>query len=172
VPEPLWVQLLDQADDLADPAEGEPSEADLRRAVSSAYYAVFHRLTDLMVTAVGENLEADARQALRRLPQHGAMKALFDWIERGSAPRTKPGADPLVAAVRDGALGAVPLATDFKQLQERRHAADYDHLSPFEALDAADEIDRADLSIEVIDGLPDPSRHALAVLMLAHGGGR
>ncbi|HEU5151645.1 MAG TPA: hypothetical protein VFU19_14180 [Iamia sp.] len=168
--DPLWVQLLDQADRLADPEGVAPSEADLRRAASAAYYAVFHRLTHLMATGVGADLETAAREGLRRVPQHGAMRSVLEWIERGTAPRAKHAASLLVAEIRAGAPDAVALGTSFKELQERRHAADYDHLTDFEPIDVADDIDRADLAIDVIDGLPDPARHALAVLILAYGG--
>ena len=38
--------LLDHARALAESGPGRPPDADLRRGVSAAYYAVFHDLTD------------------------------------------------------------------------------------------------------------------------------
>jgi hypothetical protein len=63
--------LLEQAYHLANLESGEPKQASLRRAVSTAYYALFHLLID---EAVGNWGVARQRSILARTFDHGKMK--------------------------------------------------------------------------------------------------
>ncbi|MCW5557855.1 MAG: hypothetical protein KIT22_08490 [Verrucomicrobiae bacterium] len=73
--------LLDQADRLASlPAAGAPKQADLRRAISNAYYAVFHAT---MAVVADQLIGATRRGSIEyglayRFASHKALKPVFD----------------------------------------------------------------------------------------------
>jgi len=109
--------LLRQAIQLVHKEPKNPKQASLRRAVSTAYYAVFHLLIS---EAVSNWSRVNLRAALGRAFDHGAMKAASKRIQEA---RQFPfvGEDPVtVAALK-------PVAKTFSQLQEKRHTADYDN---------------------------------------------
>ena len=109
--------LLGQALGLVHKEPRNPKQASLRRAVSTAYYALFHLLIS---EAVGNWNRVNFRAALGRAFDHNVMKAASN---RPQDTRQFPftGEDPGVVA----ALKAV--AKTFAQLQEKRHIADYDN---------------------------------------------
>src|SRR6266704_2790378 len=103
---------LEQAYDLAHKEPTNPKQASLRRAVSTEYYALFHLLID---EAVGKWAVERQRSILARTFEHGKMKGICDDV---------------LKAVKSG--GSVPselntIAHNFIQLQQHRHAADYDN---------------------------------------------
>ncbi len=63
--------LLQQAYDLANKEPTDPKQASLRRAVSTAYYALFHLLID---EAVSKWAVERQRSILARTFEHGRMK--------------------------------------------------------------------------------------------------
>jgi uncharacterized protein (UPF0332 family) len=67
--------LLDQAYHLANLESGDPKQASLRRAVSTAYYALFHLLVD---EAVGNWGVSRHRSILARTFDHGKMKGISE----------------------------------------------------------------------------------------------
>jgi hypothetical protein len=104
-----------------------PSQLTLRRAVSAAYYAVFHLL---IAEATSNWSNASLRTALGRAYDHGLMKAASNRIvSTRDFPFT--GEDPAaVVTLRS-------VAQIFSQLQENRHFADYNltiDLDPVAAL--------------------------------------
>jgi hypothetical protein len=104
-----------------------PSQLTLRRAVSAAYYAVFHFLIS---EATSNWSNASLRTALGRAYDHGIMKTASNRIlNTKDFPFTDE--DPTVVSH----LRFV--AQTFSQLQEDRHFADYNltkDLDPVEAL--------------------------------------
>jgi hypothetical protein len=66
--------LLRQADHLATYEGLNPSQASLRRAVSTAYYAVFHLLAE--AAARRWSGAPEAQTGVERGFQHGAMKSI------------------------------------------------------------------------------------------------
>jgi uncharacterized protein (UPF0332 family) len=102
--------LLEQAYDLAHKEAGTPKQASLRRAVSTAYYALFHLLID---EAVGKWAIERQRSILARTIEHGKMKGICDDV---------------LKSIKSG--GSLPpelntVAHNFIQLQQHRHTADY-----------------------------------------------
>lgn len=101
-----------------------PSQASLRRAVSTAYYAVFHLL---IAEAVANWSNAALRAQLGRAYDHGTMRqASVQTANKGF-----PAEDPIVAA------GLRLIARTFDELYGQRHFADYNltkDLTPMEAL--------------------------------------
>lgn len=120
--------LLDVASHLAKRDRGRPRQANLRRAVSTAYYAVFHLLTDAVARRlVGASSERTGlREATRRALGHGHMKDVAKGFGSG-APKA-----PWARAL-NGPVGqdVQRVANAFVALQEARHRADYDLGTPF-----------------------------------------
>jgi uncharacterized protein (UPF0332 family) len=109
--------LLDQAFMLVRKEPSKPKQASLRRAVSTAYYALFHLLID---ACVANWKRRDFRAELGRAFIHSEMKKASNRIQdRGQFPYT--GEDPQVVS----ALKYV--AKTFVQLQDKRLTADYDN---------------------------------------------
>jgi uncharacterized protein (UPF0332 family) len=106
--------LLVQAEHLANWEDGEPTQAALRRAVSTAYYAIFHLLID---EAVGKWIIVRQRSILARIFDHGKMKKVCEEHFHQFPSAGRP---------MDGALLA-QVAQFFGTLQEKRLTADYDN---------------------------------------------
>jgi uncharacterized protein (UPF0332 family) len=109
---PFPEDLLQLAYDLAGSDTSDPNQASLRRAVSTAYYALFHLLID---EAVNKWAVERQRSVLARTFEHNKMKGTCDDIVR---------------IVKGG--GSLPselntVAQNFIRLQQYRHTADYDH---------------------------------------------
>ena len=104
--------LLEVAHDLAHKEAANPKQASLRRAVSTAYYALFHLLID---EAVSKWAIERQRSILARTFEHGKMKGICDDVLRAA----KSGA-PLPPELKT-------VAGAFIELQQHRHTADYDN---------------------------------------------
>ena len=111
---PFADDLLEQAHHLATREEGEPKQASLRRAVSTAYYALFHLLID---EAVGNWGVARQRSVLARTFDHGKMKGICDDHVKMFYSSGQP---PSGVQLKN-------IAHTFVLLQEKRHTADYDN---------------------------------------------
>ena len=106
------------------------SQADLRRSVSTAYYALFHLLVS--ETVAFWSLDS-SRNALARMFDHKTMKNASRQV---ADPKRYRGLDPLVVA----RLRLV--AESFVQLQTKRHTADYDNETVWTQSEAWEEVDR------------------------------
>ena len=128
--------LLDQADQLTTPPDGggAPRQADLRRAVSSAYYAIFHAiLTGAADSLVGSSNRHTTRYELvYRSVNHKSLREICDEI-------VKPNLKPKYGKYEPkGGFGPhmIGLAIVIRELQEKRHLADYDPLFTVKTADA------------------------------------
>lgn len=131
--------LLAQAELLVAKEPRRPKQASLRRAVSTAYYALFHLLTSssvaFLVSGSAPGRE-DLRRALRRSYAHATMKAVSNAFASGAPP-----------AIWQPASGAISrelrqVAEAFVELQEARHEADYDHGRAWTRQEARDLVHR------------------------------
>jgi hypothetical protein len=128
--------LFEQADRLmSPPGGGAPRQADLRRAISSAYYGVFHAV-------VTEAADEFAGKSNRRTPQyelayrsidHRSLRALCADITKPKLPKRYSKYEPTGGFGPDLSL----VATAVIDLQEKRLAADYDPLLRVRTSDAA-----------------------------------
>jgi hypothetical protein len=127
--------LLDQADRLlAPPGGGAPRQADLRRAISSAYYAVFHAVaTQAADDLVGSRHRATPQYALAyRSIDHGSLRRFCDDVTKPQMPAKYSKYLP-----RGGFGPNLPVfAAAVVGLQEKRHLADYDSLFRVRTSDA------------------------------------
>jgi uncharacterized protein (UPF0332 family) len=113
--------LLDQADHLARRDKKRPKQANLRRAVSTAYYALFHLLVSEAVSYW--RLERQ-RSSLARSFEHGKMK---------NACKNCKARDPGIQFV----------AAAFVDLQQFRHDADYNNSKTWTRFEVLTHIDTA-----------------------------
>ena len=112
--------LLTQAEHLANWEGNEPTQAALRRAVSTAYYALFHLLISDGVAYCGDKQLA---ATLARIFEHGSMKSASDTkvAEINGLFDPKPPGEPL----RTVAYHIHNVAETFGQAQNNRLDADY-----------------------------------------------
>ncbi len=113
--------LLEQALHLATRESKRPRQASLRRAISSAYYGLFHLLIGEATRVLAPAQPAALRIQLRRAFDHGAMKTV---CRQFSARKPAASTAALLAAPIEDEL--VVVARTFVVLQEERHLADYD----------------------------------------------
>lgn len=117
--------LLEQAVTLATLDARRPKQANLRRAISAAYYACFHFLVDEACRAQIGSLhdQAPFRQVLGRAFAHGVMNEACKSFAGGTLKRGVSKGLPvgfsITVEIRD-------LAATFVDLQDKRHLADYD----------------------------------------------
>lgn len=120
-------ELLEQARHLLARDEGRPKQANLRRAISAAYYALFHQLIDDTTFSHVSSRPTSLRQACGRSISHQGMKKACQSILNSEKSKRKPSID-LLARPLDGDLIFVMNA--FVELQDARHDADYNTIFP------------------------------------------
>ena len=130
--------LLDQAGRLLTHETKKPKQAILRRAISTAYYALFHLLGSeagkRMAPSEPKNIEFQMQRAL----EHGTMKRTCQSFAGGTLPLPL---QHLVTGTIEPELRMV--AKDFVDLQEARHPADYDLIHTFTKQEANDRVEKA-----------------------------
>ena len=133
-------QLIAQAEFLL--LNKTSSEANLRRAVSSAYYALFHLLVR---DAIANWKHGEHHSRLARMFDHKRMKDASTVIlkEIGNVENLET-VDPEQAARFKLSI----VAQAFVDLQQARHKADYDIGEPFQGLDAALDVEQARLAFQ------------------------
>jgi uncharacterized protein (UPF0332 family) len=126
--------LLEQAVKLAKLDVKKPRQVNLRRAISSAYYALFHLLVDEACrTQIGtQHNQAPFRHALGRAFLHGVMK---DACRSFGGGTLKKGVSRGLPASFVIPLEIQRLASTFVDLQDKRHLADYDLTERFRRSD-------------------------------------
>lgn len=147
--------LLEQARALAAADPHRPKQANVRRAVSAAYYALFHEVVEKSAASVLAGAESSSLigSRVRRTVQHNsALKAAKWFAGAASMP---------VAIQRMRTPQQVVLNPDFArfcqtfaELQEDRHRADYDLTSPFSRAEANRRISDASAAIDTLRALP------------------
>jgi len=113
----LSSDLLEQASQLVRNEPRKPKQASLRRAVSAAYYALFHLLGEEAAARLKARFLSSV---IRRVLQHGEMKAICGLYSAGKLPDRAPYSN------RSVSQELAVVATAFVDLQEARHKADYD----------------------------------------------
>jgi uncharacterized protein (UPF0332 family) len=136
----LAQDLLEQAVHLVNREGVEPKQASLRRAVSTAYYALFHLLIDEAVNHWGI---ARHRGKLARTFDHGPMKRVCDDYVKTFYSAGKPASE----------LPLKEVAQTFSDLQEKRHIADYDNSYIWTRADAREWIKRAGTAFTYWDAI-------------------
>lgn len=100
--------------------EAVRSSAQLRRAISTAYYAVFHQIgRHVAREIVGDHTSAAAHAVVRWLT-HSDLRALADFA---SGAKSRPSFTDVLRPTDELRL----FSAAFGELQDARHSADYDH---------------------------------------------
>lgn len=147
--------LLEQAEFLVDRDPINPKQASLRRAVSTAYYALFHLLID---EAVGNWSVARHRGVLARTFDHGKMKSVCEALVTSFY---KGGSPPAGVQLKN-------VARTFGTLQQQRHIADYDNGFVWQRTDAVAQIDLASAAFadwRAIRGTDEAQDYLLALFL-------
>ncbi len=156
--------LLEQAKHLAFRERKRPRQASLRRAVSTAYYALFH----LLISESTLNWKRpDQRAVLARLFEHGRMKSASDK-QRAECSRFIDSIPPPDPGVRLDCMRHLHLIADtFVKTQQRRHIADYDNATQWTRTDAfrlITNVESAFASWQVIRDEPAAQAYLLSLL--------
>ncbi|MCE2501951.1 MAG: hypothetical protein J4G13_13975 [Dehalococcoidia bacterium] len=132
------------------------SQTELRRAVSCAYYAMFHTLAlsnaNTLIGASTADQQRWAWQQTYRAADHRPTRNKLSSVSLGGR---FPG-----AVLRFGVV--------FADIQRARHSADYDPHSEFSATDVSELIDRAETVIANFNQTPDDTRRDLAIHILTN----
>lgn len=157
-------RLLEQAKKLIGTGQGKPNQTDLRRAVSSSYYAVFHRL----LAAVSDHLVGATAQTKKR-PEYRLVYRALDHrsMREACASLTKRPLPPMVRQATGRAnFGPEILkcAAAFVELQESRQAADYDPARRFTKFEATTLIATAEDAIKSYQAAPQDEQQSLIYL--------
>jgi hypothetical protein len=113
--------LLEQATFLAHKESKRPKQASLRRAVSTAYYALFHQLCADGSELLAPNTGIASRHKIQRWFDHGTMKVTCGRFSK--TPLISELSDLIGPTVSDDLRR---VAINFVNLQNARHWADYD----------------------------------------------
>jgi|ERR1051326_5514089 hypothetical protein len=132
----LHNELLAQARLLATKEPKHPLQASLRRAVSAAYYSVFHLLVDAGGRSLTKPGDVKLRHQLQRAHNHGSMKLVCQNLNQ---------LNPLVTFPLEPQL--IGIANAFVNLQQARHDADYDYSITFIRTDVLQKIALADTAL-------------------------
>lgn len=130
--------LLEQAKFLADREKGKPKQASLRRAISAAYYAVFHLLSAEAASQASPVTPAGLTLRIQRALEHTTMKEAAKSFESSNLSKSL---QPLVTLPLPPTL--ISVARSFSQLQEERHIADYDLSERLDRAQAQNAVARA-----------------------------
>ncbi|MYC29641.1 MAG: hypothetical protein F4X65_06065 [Chloroflexi bacterium] len=135
--------------------DGRPSEANLRRSVSTAYYAAFHALSqscaDTLVGPYSEDSNEEYWVAAYRTLEHRQVKNKLNNGERMTRFSDQ---------VRD-------FAKRLGDLQDSRHRADYDPEAVLEQDDVLQLLINTQAAIEGFNAVPERERRFLAVYLIA-----
>lgn len=158
--------LLQHARRLIAPPNAAPTEADLPCAVSAAYYALFHALTTAGAQSVAPGNRPLQNQVTRAF-NHTAMRKVCDaYVQTPARPYQQPALANLNPAAPNLRLSGI--AEGFAELQEARHAADYNLMQRVKIFEAALLIGLANaalLDLAAIQFLPETQVFLTALLL-------
>lgn len=147
------LDLIATAKDLLLTAKGSPSEASLRRATSTAYYALFHCLArDCADLLIGEDPGSRSDSAWKQV-----YRALQHGFARGQCQKTKNMGFP---------QPILEFAQNFASLQIKREEADYDLSAVFVESAVTADIATAELAIQNYGTAAEKDRRAFCVWVL------
>jgi hypothetical protein len=161
---PYPEHLLEQARHLARREKTRPRQASLRRAVSTAYYALFHML-------IGEATlnwkRADQRDVLARFFEHGKMKTASERQRAECKRLMNATPKPLPGRHLDCIRQLHQVSDTFYDAQQQRLAADYDNSAQWSRTDVLALIKDVDLAFQSWRAIrEEPSAQAYLISLL------
>lgn len=157
--------LFEQAEKLIAPSSaGPPRQVDLRRAISAAYYGLFHFcLAAAADEFVGVTQRATSRYTLvYRSIDHKTLKDLCAEAKKPTPPAKYLPYFPI------GGLGSniQAFATAAIELQEKRHLADYHPQPRFKTSDAKLAVSTARSAVRRFEAADEQHRKAFLTLLI------
>lgn len=146
------------------PPAGPPRQVNVRRAISAAYYGAFHfALTAAADEYVGKTKRGSPAYTLAyRSVDHRALKELCEEVKK---TMPKPKVQRYAPANGFGA-NLQAFASAFVELQEKRHAADYDPSIRVKTSDASLAIATARSAVRRFKRASSARRKAFLALLL------
>ncbi len=158
-------ELLHQANRLGGRDGTERLPIDLRRAVSSAYYALFHSIALGTAHQLLPDGAPEETHSLARMVPHGGIKFVCSHITNDN---TGPAYTNIIFERVKANIDLRQAADAFETLYVQRHKADYDHLEPFTRAGVLSLVDLATKAVDdlaLMRGTTDLQRfHALIAL--------
>ena len=142
--------LLETARRLAQPGAAQATQADLRRAVSTAYYALFHCLAAAAADLLTGSDRSSEWHQVYRAPEHGKARSA---CQQQGVMRTFP------TAIRY-------FAETFVDLQGARHEADYALEGEYSKLDVLAIINTAEDAVNEFEQADVRPRRGFVVHVL------
>ena len=143
--------LIETARTLAEAGRGRPAQARLRRAVSTAYYAMFHCLAASAADLFIGRKRSPAWHRTYRALEHGRAR---------NACRQEPAMREFPAAVRE-------FAKTFVMLQTERQQADYAlDVDAYQKSEVLEHVDSAELAIRQFEQADMDVRRGFAAHVL------
>ena len=136
------------------PGRGRPRQTDLQRAVSDAYYAMFHTLA-----ACCADMLIGTGYIARRRPE---WRQIYRALEHGYARRQCGNS----AALAEYPMAIRRFARHFSETQRLRHLADYDPDTTLTRRDVVQLINETERIIAEFNRAPIDRRRAFAVHVL------
>lgn len=157
--------LFEQAEALISPGTGRPRQVDVRRAVSAAYYALFHAIiTAATDQFIGVTNRDESRYGLvYRSVGHGWLRDLCEEIQKQTLHSKFRRYEPSGSASVSTSL---TLRAAVVEPQEKRYAADYDVMVRMNRLDATIAIAQARAALGRFDTASQTERLAFLSLLL------
>ena len=133
---------------------GKPTQTTLRRAVSTAYYALFHSLAGTCANLL--------------IGGPGSLRSRHAWREvyRALAHGTAKGACEHRQVLNKFPVEIIDFAEKFIEMQRKRHDADYDPAARFYKSDVVMDIDAVELVIARFEAASTKDRRAFASWVL------
>ena len=158
------IDFIRTARDLTGSSRGRPRESNLRRAVSTTYYALFHCLADccanMLVGSMHSSRSQPAWRQTYRALRHSTVR---NRCQRQDIIRRFPRFLRFPNEIES-------FARLFVDLQAKRHSADYDptahFLIPDGISDVIKDIDVAEVAINLFNAAPRLDRRAFAIYVL------
>lgn len=146
--------LIELADQILQIGTGHPRQTTINRAVSTAYYALFHALAgECVARTVGSPRSTrywEIVVPIHRSLEHGAARRVFDRLLKD---RTTPDILKQIGGA-------------FLDLQSARHSADYDPSSRRSRGQALDLIAEARQAMDALRSMPKEDRLILVVQLI------
>jgi hypothetical protein len=160
--------LLELAQQLTDLHPEKPHQASLRRAVSTAYYALFHLLiSEATVNWARPDLRARLGRCFDHGPMKNASKITVAQVNRDAKGNLLAGSEKTVA------LHLRTVANAFIQAQQRRNDADYKMDKEWKPIEVATHIASVTEAFETWNVIrEDPAAQAYLVSLLGTKEGR
>lgn len=144
--------LIAQAHRLARATKQRPRQVDLKRAVSDAYYAMFHELAKECADTVAGSVATSrpkAWQQVYRSLEHGGAKSASEQAKNKNFP-----------------LEIIIFAETFVEMQNARHNADYNPAAVYVRAKVTTMITEAQVAIVSLRTAARPDRRAFVALVL------